>query len=599
MEKKLLIIDASPSQDSVRIPMGDDSFLMTLVRFPECRRRVLFVGPSGVGKSTIINFLFHDEINPRYCIVDDQVTTYPAYTFDGIVSGVTKSFYSYYSPTTKLYLTDSIGFGDKDISREVIIGSIKDLLISSSRGYNKIYFVLKDRLSGETSTYIDFLIALFGSDLRERLGLIMTHQRGNLTQEQWLNRQSPKDKEMLQRTFSSFLLGNFQVETDNPHIDEHFEPIRRRFLNAIKEDIYSSPETCIFLKIKDLKSLWIYISKTIQQLFFPEHPLSDFTQNPLQKLHLTCCPFCNTAIYLSQDVMNSKEHKPVTTRCGHIYHSQCFIFSLLNSPFCYCSQQIVSRSGYIITSSGPPYKYFVRPPPRPNVSIEVAVESALMAENVPKESIEYMTEQVNNHCKRDRVVRFQSEHHLTEQELKAILYYMVSAMNNENGENQSLYTKFNRQIANRSTNITIWKNYMYYLLEGLMKLPAWKGTVYRGVTPSILARWKEYHQKNQAVLIITVMSTNKTQKTLKTFSNDRDGTWMVLEVIDGRDVSRLSFYDEEEEIIVLPNTSFRITSLNKEELKGQFGGVPSAVDLIAARQESCPTIEERKKVLGF
>ncbi|CAF3675744.1 unnamed protein product [Rotaria sp. Silwood1] len=124
-------------------------------------KRILFIGPTGSGKSTLINGLFNDDVKKESLLI-------PAITND-TSSGVTSVFTTYYDCPTYAY-TDSIDFGDNRFDHNEIFRSLKCVIKQSMVGYNRVYLCLRyGHISNDIHHYIEFLTTVFDQGLIELL----------------------------------------------------------------------------------------------------------------------------------------------------------------------------------------------------------------------------------------------------------------------------------------------------------------------------------------------------------------------------------------------------------------------------------------------
>jgi len=109
-----------------------------------------------------------------------------------------------------------------------------------------------------------------------------------------------------------------------------------------------------------------------------------------------------------------------------------------------------------------------------------------------------------------------------------------------------------------------------------------KGTVYRGVKGQLTKISTQYVIGND-ITWITVTSTSKNSRVKDLFSGDNNATWMMIQVTDGRDISSLSLFPSEEEVLLPPNTRVRVKEIVGVDVK-KFLGLPENVDAIILEQ---------------
>ncbi|CAF1004914.1 unnamed protein product [Adineta steineri] len=97
-------------------------------------RRILFVRPTGVGKSTLINMLINNNVN-------EDSKACPTRIGD-TSQGHTSLFVAYYDLSNNAY-ADSIGLAHNRFKPEHVMHSLKSILKNSSVGYNKVYICIQ------------------------------------------------------------------------------------------------------------------------------------------------------------------------------------------------------------------------------------------------------------------------------------------------------------------------------------------------------------------------------------------------------------------------------------------------------------------------
>jgi hypothetical protein len=131
-----------------------------------------------------------------------------------------------------------------------------------------------------------------------------------------------------------------------------------------------------------------------------------------------------------------------------------------------------------------------------------------------------------------------------------------------------------------------WKDFSFFLVSALKKLPALNVTTFRGENKRVTELSRQYHKNNQVCRITFTATTRNKDDTIKAFGNG--GTLFKLKIFDGRDISKLSLYESEMEVILWPNSTFRVTATlssdEVRELDGLADGLPGDVDLIVLEQ---------------
>jgi len=116
-----------------------------------------------------------------------------------------------------------------------------------------------------------------------------------------------------------------------------------------------------------------------------------------------------------------------------------------------------------------------------------------------------------------------------------------------------LYSDLNKDLRG-SGDFSRWNIYLKNLLNGLNAMPYFRGTVYRG--------FKNYqdlktYQKGELVYWTTVSALSKNKDTAKGFSNAK-GTLFEVEVFSSRDISSVSAFPTEDEVIMPPHSCFEV-----------------------------------------
>ena len=146
---------------------------------------------------------------------------------------------------------------------------------------------------------------------------------------------------------------------------------------------------------------------------------------------------------------------------------------------------------------------------------------------------------------------------LTHDESASICLYTMES----DTEHVSLYRALNRTLkAPNRENLRPWFKYLKLLLTALAKLPCMPPqAVWRGVRRDVSAEFtKGAH--------ITWWTFSSTTKSLSVLESDLylgtvgDRTLFSIEILNGRDICNYSYYNTEEEILLLPGTYMEVQS---------------------------------------
>lgn len=155
--------------------------------------------------------------------------------------------------------------------------------------------------------------------------------------------------------------------------------------------------------------------------------------------------------------------------------------------------------------------------------------------------------------------RLNSIDYLKKDEAAAILLYTLEW----NPRKESLYHILNNtlSIKDRDRKLEPWKLFLRLLLVALSKLPLVENTtVYRGIP--VLADYPG----RQAVTWYSFTSTSSDERFAKRFcsENCNESTLFVIRLRSGRDLSGLSVYPEEKEVLLPPIKCFDIETREKD-----------------------------------
>ncbi|CAM2699174.1 unnamed protein product [Rotaria socialis] len=284
-------------------------------------RRVLFIGPTGVGKSTLINVLISNNVR-----VEDM--SHPAGVGD-TSSGQTRFFTTYYDLPNNAY-TDTIGLGDNRHKDLDIMDSLKSVLENASIGYNKIYICLKyGRISTEIRNYIELITTMFGKSVLEWSSIIFTGCNDQtMTKEKYLEKNS-QDTDFIEtiKQVRTVIFGDNMTDK-NAEIENIMYKRRQEFLRRIKKDLDDTVKTEYFkLKKRGLiaraaKIFTIICSSFGSKAIAVIANVKDFaaavarsTQSSKYDYYYGECSIC------IQDITG--HNYPVITPCCHVYHEVC------------------------------------------------------------------------------------------------------------------------------------------------------------------------------------------------------------------------------------------------------------------------------------
>jgi len=194
----------------------------------------------------------------------------------------------------------------------------------------------------------------------------------------------------------------------------------------------------------------------------------------------------------------------------------------------------------------------------------------------------------------DNSLNFQNEmnkFNLSFNEACAITYYTSEAgkILNENYKDRSPYRVFNKLLAERNTiALNNWKPFLHFLIEGLNKLENIQTTVYRGINKRVISEPKSQYKAGAQLVWISFTSRVADQLSNFTDANDH-GTWIILSITDGKDISSFSLFPQEEEILLLPNTYLKVEGIVTDNIKKLMKIDKPNLDVIELRQIPTPS----------
>jgi hypothetical protein len=165
---------------------------------------------------------------------------------------------------------------------------------------------------------------------------------------------------------------------------------------------------------------------------------------------------------------------------------------------------------------------------------------------------------------------------LTSDQSAAIMLYTMEWEPHD----QCLYFVLNKHLRTADRNkLKLWSLYLKLILTGLSRLPSIERTVYRGVKLDLSSK----HKEGDEFFWWGFSSCTTTINALKSdqyLGNNGIRTLFHIECTNGKDIRKHSYYQMEDEILLLPATYFKVIScfemapglhtIQLKELKPEF-----------------------------
>mmetsp|Transcript_143485 Transcript_143485/g.250451 ORF Transcript_143485/g.250451 Transcript_143485/m.250451 type:complete len:1549 (-) Transcript_143485:370-5016(-) len=149
---------------------------------------------------------------------------------------------------------------------------------------------------------------------------------------------------------------------------------------------------------------------------------------------------------------------------------------------------------------------------------------------------------------------------LTESDLQAIYIFTYES---------PIYRMLNQLLMkNEALDLAPWTDFLYHLIEGLKKLAPVKQQVFRGITYALdPAKWEEMYSVGSTVTWYNFSSASAEKGVVEGFlgDNNYDATLFIINHFSGRKIASFSFYPDEEEVLFLPGSRFKVKNVIGED----------------------------------
>jgi len=271
-----------------------------LQNFHTLFKRLIFIGNSGIGKSTFINMLYNNTID-----LDKMLT--PARTGNNS-SGITDKINAYMNTYDKRLYIDTIGLTDNRLNETQIIIGLKTFLRNIVSGIHLMFiFINYGRIDSKDRKLFQLMCSIFNLNWYFNAAIIVVNTPPGITYSDWVDTLDD-DLKYLQKSQEIILSNNMYGTNDIPL----FSDIRSKALNDANRCINRSekllkPCDNLIEKFKDLLEI------LIPSVFLPDYR-SIFKEMISQTTDNFCC-LCKINMY---DIL-------FTLDCGHKFHKLCLI----------------------------------------------------------------------------------------------------------------------------------------------------------------------------------------------------------------------------------------------------------------------------------
>ncbi len=143
-----------------------------------------------------------------------------------------------------------------------------------------------------------------------------------------------------------------------------------------------------------------------------------------------------------------------------------------------------------------------------------------------------------------------SEHHLSRDESAAVFLYTM-----EGGDN-SFYRLMNESLRSRNRrDAQPWFKFLKLFDTALQKLPTVRRSIWRGMSGDCSHLFKKDEILTWWSIISCTLSITTTQRFLESQDN---GTLLMIEAKNGKDISAYSNFPDEKEVILMSGTQLRV-----------------------------------------
>jgi len=133
-----------------------------------------------------------------------------------------------------------------------------------------------------------------------------------------------------------------------------------------------------------------------------------------------------------------------------------------------------------------------------------------------------------------------------------------------------------------------WTAFIFFLVSGLNKLDNTEAVVYRAIDKP-LSQLSNRYKLGSKICWVSFTSTSLDMNIMKNFMNKSktEGTFMQINVTEGKNISEFSLFPDEKELLLLPNSYFSVNEVISNNMK-KLLSLPLSIDGIILSQISTP-----------
>jgi len=274
------------------------------------KKRVILIGGTGTGKSTLLNMLFNDDFSKSSCITPAMIgNTSMSVTHQTQCHINTKSGYLIY---------DTVGLGDPDLEDDQIVQQLRSFLRAVGIGIDLIIVVARyGRASKEARMNFELINEVFEKKWKENAILVLTHYEEEGTEAENLEKWMKSDPFITKSVegFKKIILTNNSIG----NLEQYTIESRKKCLENIQNCISSSKGSVFPIPLGFLEVLERIVMRYFSIYRRKVMALGSIAKRlaGLTDCRMTCgnCSICKNSIHLES---------LLTTNCNHVYHINCW-----------------------------------------------------------------------------------------------------------------------------------------------------------------------------------------------------------------------------------------------------------------------------------